>query len=403
MRPFSFSFLAALTLCLSTHSAICRRVLLTEPPPVDSIPFEPRTLTTAHTPSSTAPPASSYLVTSLPGLNPADFTTPHYAGHVPTTLGDYAATNPDQFFSHLFHPANPDGSTYTGAAIPPLLIWLNGGPACSSMDGLYLENGPFRLSPSSTNSITVNPHSWHRSPAYTLYIDQPVGTGLSYTGTHTYAKNDAEINAAFYGHLRNYLEIHKDVLKRTESSSIPVYFSGESHAGHYIPSMINHILKQNKAAAVKIDVVGAAIGNGWFDPYHQYDVSDFAYGAGLVGMPEKRNLQTMNTECQSQLSQGNYNYRKCFNLMDDVIAATANTDGKKVRGVGKRTGDAKRQATRREPPLSCSPTALPSLFPPPLFSHHGCAPPSFRCRCHRTTRGCGKRRVRRASRSRSGI
>lgn len=41
----------------------------------------------------------------------------------------------------------------------PLLIWLNGGPGCSSMDGLFLENGPFKLDDQQT--VTVNPHGWH--------------------------------------------------------------------------------------------------------------------------------------------------------------------------------------------------------------------------------------------------
>ena len=56
----------------------------------------------------------------------------------------------------------------------------------------------------------------------------------------------------------------------------PLYFSGESHAGHYIPSMMDHILKQNDDSnpatqpRVIVDLVGAAIGNGWTDPYYQY-------------------------------------------------------------------------------------------------------------------------------------
>ena len=52
----------------------------------------------------------------------------------------------------------------------------------------------------------------------------------------------------------------------------PFYFSGESHAGHYIPSMMNYILDRNKEEEneVKVILSGAAIGNGWMDPYHQY-------------------------------------------------------------------------------------------------------------------------------------
>jgi len=58
----------------------------------------------------------------------------------------------------------------------PLILWLNGGPGCSSMDGLWLENGPFRLKSGDNGwTIDVNDYSWHNAPAWILYVDQPVG------------------------------------------------------------------------------------------------------------------------------------------------------------------------------------------------------------------------------------
>lgn len=58
------------------------------------------------------------------------------------------------------------------------------------MDGLWVENGPFRLEEGSEDKININKFSWHRAPAYTLYVDQPVGTGLSYSRTKQWAKTD---------------------------------------------------------------------------------------------------------------------------------------------------------------------------------------------------------------------
>ncbi|KAK0194993.1 Alpha/Beta hydrolase protein [Armillaria mellea] len=62
----------------------------------------------------------------------------------------------------------------------PLTVWLNGGPGCSSLIGLFQEHGPCTVNEDS-NSTTYNPYSWNN---YTnmIYIDQPFGTGYS-TGT----------------------------------------------------------------------------------------------------------------------------------------------------------------------------------------------------------------------------
>ncbi|GMI33752.1 hypothetical protein TeGR_g2201 [Tetraparma gracilis] len=262
-----------LLLASSLPLALAKRVPpSSDTPATPDPPSRPQPQPPARSLSSSTPPSpDSYLVTSLPGLAPSAFPTPHFAGHISVTPGSFSASDPDRFFSWFFHPSAPSGAPLSEIpADTPLLIWLNGGPACSSMDGLWLENGPFRLSGAEPPSIAVNEHSWHRAPAYALYVDQPVGTGLSFTTHAKYPRSDAEVNEDFYGFLLNFLKIHS-------LEAAPVFFAGESHAGHYIPSMIADIRRRNAAGAeVQIDVRGAAIGNGWFDPRSQYDVSGFA-------------------------------------------------------------------------------------------------------------------------------
>jgi carboxypeptidase D len=58
-----------------------------------------------------------------------------------------------------------------------------------------------------------------------LYVDQPVGTGLSYTSTNDYADDEAEVDEQFYLFLQNFLKLHPSYKER------PLYFTGESHAG----------------------------------------------------------------------------------------------------------------------------------------------------------------------------
>lgn len=66
----------------------------------------------------------------------------------------------------------------------PLVIWLQGGPGCSSMLGLYTENGPFNFHFDKENirqpfQLENNPFSWNNE-ANVMYVDQPLGTGFSF-------------------------------------------------------------------------------------------------------------------------------------------------------------------------------------------------------------------------------
>jgi carboxypeptidase D len=65
------------------------------------------------------------------------------------------------------------------------VIWLNGGPGCSSEDGALMEIGPYRVQ--DTNTLVLNNGSWHEY-ANLLFVDNPVGTGFSYVDTDSYVR-----------------------------------------------------------------------------------------------------------------------------------------------------------------------------------------------------------------------
>lgn len=63
------------------------------------------------------------------------------------------------------------------------ILWLNGGPGCSSMDGALMEVGPYRVRHG--GNLEYNNGSWDEF-ANLLFVDQPVGTGFSYVNTDSY-------------------------------------------------------------------------------------------------------------------------------------------------------------------------------------------------------------------------
>ncbi|MBA0814655.1 hypothetical protein Gohar_020467, partial [Gossypium harknessii] len=64
----------------------------------------------------------------------------------------------------------------------PLVLWLNGGPGCSSIAyGASEEVGPFRVREDG-KSLRLNPYAWNQE-ANLLFLDSPAGVGFSYSNT----------------------------------------------------------------------------------------------------------------------------------------------------------------------------------------------------------------------------
>lgn len=147
------------------------------------------------------PDPDSYVVSSLPGLNEGDFLTKQWAGQIPIP---YAGV--DNYGGLFFWLFEPNVTSAKKRAEKPLIVWLNGGPGCSSMDGLFIETGPFRVMPD--KSIAINPLSWHNE-GYLLFIDQPIGTGYSYVNKACkfcdYVHNQVACSCMFSTYLVNVL------------------------------------------------------------------------------------------------------------------------------------------------------------------------------------------------------
>eukprot|EP00405_Crypthecodinium_cohnii_P016139 CAMPEP_0206448680 /NCGR_PEP_ID=MMETSP0324_2-20121206/17620_1 /ASSEMBLY_ACC=CAM_ASM_000836 /TAXON_ID=2866 /ORGANISM="Crypthecodinium cohnii, Strain Seligo" /LENGTH=634 /DNA_ID=CAMNT_0053917877 /DNA_START=96 /DNA_END=2001 /DNA_ORIENTATION=- len=142
----------------------------------------------------------------------------------------------------------------------PLIMWLSGGPGCSSQLALFAENGPCKVSKDG-KSTTTNPYSWHNN-ANVMWVDQPAGVGFS-TGFGTH--NEAGVAENMFTFLQNFFKTFP------QYQSNDFYIFGESYAGHYVPAISHRVWKGNKAGeGTKIPLAGLAIGNGLTDPEEQY-------------------------------------------------------------------------------------------------------------------------------------
>jgi len=147
----------------------------------------------------------------------------------------------------------------------PLVVWLTGGPGCSSSLALLSENGPCSVNEDGA-STKVNPYSWTES-AHVLWLDQPADVGYSYGQGND--SNEEMISEDAYYFLQAFFK--SDEGKKYKDS--PLYIVGESYGGHYAPAIAHRIWLGNKnvkEGLEKLNLAGVAVGNGLTDPEVQY-------------------------------------------------------------------------------------------------------------------------------------
>ncbi|KAF7728221.1 hypothetical protein EC973_006502 [Apophysomyces ossiformis] len=153
----------------------------------------------------------------------------------------------------------------------PLVLWLNGGPGCSSLTGLMMELGPCTVNKDG-NGTDINKYSW-TNKANMIFLDQPINTGYSYGEGHVISSDQAANDV--YAFLQLFFK------KYPEYSKLDFHVAGESYAGHYIPAIGEVLYKRNKgiypatnlrlyaSTLTSINLKSLMIGNGLTDPLLQ--------------------------------------------------------------------------------------------------------------------------------------
>ncbi|KAL3819993.1 hypothetical protein ACJIZ3_005898 [Penstemon smallii] len=161
----------------------------------------------------------------------------------------------------------------------PLVLWLNGGPGCSSIAyGASEEVGPFRVKPNG-RTLSLSPYAWNKE-ANLLFLDSPAGVGFSYSNTSSdQITGDQRTGKDAYKFLTKWFERFPKFKYR------PFYMAGESYAGHYIPELSKIIVQHNKGVNNPIiNFQGFLLGNPLLDDfYDNIGTFEFWWNHGLIG------------------------------------------------------------------------------------------------------------------------
>ncbi|PRQ40920.1 putative carboxypeptidase C [Rosa chinensis] len=244
-----------------------------------------------HRAPSLWPPSKFSLFTAPISLFPKEA--------LPTKSG-YLTVNSTTGSSIFYTYYEAQSLTFPDLSQTPLIIWLQGGPGCSSLFGNFMEIGPWYVNLNHHHRdldnqpfvLEPNPGSWNRIFGL-LFLDNPIGSGFSIASSSEEIPRDQfSVAKHLYIAITKFIELDPILF-----SSRPLYIAGESYAGKYVPAIGYYILKKNEESNHLVNLAGVAIGNGLIDPETQVGThADNAYFSGLINEKQRREMEMYQNE-----------------------------------------------------------------------------------------------------------
>ncbi|KAE8077081.1 hypothetical protein FH972_015682 [Carpinus fangiana] len=204
----------------------------------------------------------------------------------------------------------------------PLLLWLNGGPGCSSIGyGAAVELGPLRVGKNGAG-LHFNKYAWNKE-ANLLFVESPVGVGFSYTNTSSDLTklDDGFVAEDVYNFLVNWLQ------RFPQFKTHDFFIAGESYAGHYVPQLAELVYDRNKDKTKypTINLKGFIVGNPETDEYYDSKgLLEYAWSHAIISdqLYEKAKkvcdfkMFIWSNECTSAMNQvfGQYQEIDIYNI-----------------------------------------------------------------------------------------
>eukprot|EP01046_Picozoa_sp_COSAG06_P026224 COSAG06_NODE_2247_length_7259_cov_24.660506_2_plen_206_part_00 len=166
---------------------------------------------------------AAHRVTALPGW---DYALPsaQFSGFISAQDPATVVPGKERYLHYVFVEAENSPAT------APVVLWSNGGPGCSSLEGYMMEMGPLTPDPTDPKGkrLKRNPYTWNLY-ANMLYLEHGVGVGFSYGNGGDIQQDDESDGNDVHWFLRNFFFPQGGKAGYGEYAANEFFLTGESY------------------------------------------------------------------------------------------------------------------------------------------------------------------------------